>query len=72
VVAGTDRAFAAYQATRDAFAVEFLELSDEVASFDWNVERIKVLHHRLSRLMGREEDLIRSLDGGRQDAEAVA
>jgi 2-polyprenyl-6-methoxyphenol hydroxylase-like FAD-dependent oxidoreductase len=72
VVAGTDEAFTAYQATRDAFAGEFLDLSDEVASFDWSLERIKVLHHRLSRLMGREEDLIRSLDGGRRPAEALA
>jgi 2-polyprenyl-6-methoxyphenol hydroxylase-like FAD-dependent oxidoreductase len=72
VVAGTDRALAAYQATRDVFAVEFLELSDEIASFDWDLERIKVLHHRLSRLMGREEDLVRSLDGVWQDTEAEA
>jgi flavin-dependent dehydrogenase len=72
VVAGTDEAFSAYQATRDAFAGEFLDLSDEIASFDWDFERIKVLHHRLSRLMGREEDLIRTLDGARPDTEAVA
>jgi 2-polyprenyl-6-methoxyphenol hydroxylase-like FAD-dependent oxidoreductase len=72
VVAGTDRAFATYQATRDQFAVELLELSDEVASFDWDLARIKVLHHRLSRLMGREEDLIRSLDGAWQSAETLA
>ena len=70
-MAGTDEALAAYQATRDAFAVEFLDLSDEIASFDWDLERIKVLHHRLSRLMGREEELIRSLDEARQDAEAL-
>ena len=56
VVAGTDDALAAYQATRDTFAGEFLDLSDEIASFDWDLDRIKVLHHRLSKLMGREED----------------
>jgi 2-polyprenyl-6-methoxyphenol hydroxylase-like FAD-dependent oxidoreductase len=64
VVAGTDEALAAYQAARDSFAVEFLDLSDEIASFDWDLERAKALHHQLSKLMGREEDLIRSLDGG--------
>jgi len=42
-------------------AAEFLDLSDEIASFDRNLERVKVLHHRLSSLMGREEELVRSL-----------
>jgi len=60
VVAGTEEALAAYQATRNPFAIEFLDLSDEIASFDWDLDRARVLHHRLSRLMGREEDLIRS------------
>ena len=72
VVAGTDQAFTAYQAARDAFAVEFLDLSDEIASFDWSLERVQILHHQLSRLMGREEDLVRSLDGAWRDAEALA
>jgi 2-polyprenyl-6-methoxyphenol hydroxylase-like FAD-dependent oxidoreductase len=62
VVAGTPEAFATYQATRDAFAVELLDLSDEIASFGWNFARIKVLHHRLSQLMGREEALVQSFD----------
>jgi flavin-dependent dehydrogenase len=72
VVAGTDEALSAYQATRDRFAGEFLELSDEIASFDWDFARIKTLHHRLSALMGREEDLIRGLDGAWRAAEALA
>ena len=63
VVDGTDDAFAEYEARRDAFSVDFFEPTEEIASFDWDLERIKVLHHRLSQLMGREEDLIRSLDG---------
>jgi flavin-dependent dehydrogenase len=72
VVAGTPEAFAAYEATRDAFAVELLDLSDEIASFRWNLERIKALHHRLSQLMGREETLLRSLDTAWLEAEALA
>ena len=55
------QALAAHQATRDVLAAEFLDLSDEIASFDRNLERVKVLHHRLSSLMGREEELVRSL-----------
>ncbi|HEU4364342.1 MAG TPA: NAD(P)/FAD-dependent oxidoreductase [Candidatus Krumholzibacteria bacterium] len=60
VVAGTPDAMAGYQAARDEFAVEFLELSDEVASFDWDLERAKVLHRQLSKLMNRECDLVRT------------
>jgi hypothetical protein len=72
VVAGTDEALSAYQAARDRFAGEFLELSDQIASFDWDFARIKTLHHRLSALMGREEDLIRTLDGAWRAAAALA
>ena len=32
-----------------------------IASFDWDLDRARTLHHQLSKLMGREEDLIRSL-----------
>ncbi|MEW5978295.1 MAG: FAD-dependent monooxygenase [Acidobacteriota bacterium] len=60
VVEGTDEAMAGYQAARDEFAVEFLDLSDEIASFHWTLDRLKALHYRLSKLMGREYDLVRS------------
>ncbi|QQS47985.1 MAG: NAD(P)/FAD-dependent oxidoreductase [Acidobacteriota bacterium] len=62
VIEGTDRALAAYQLERDAYAVEFLDLSDEIASFDWDLDRLKTLHLRLSKLMNRECDLVRSFD----------
>jgi len=58
VLTGTDEAFARYGAGRDAFADEFLELSDEVGSFNWDFGRVKTLHHRLSKLMSRECDLV--------------
>ena len=32
-----------------------------IASFDWDLDRARTLHHQLSKLMGREEDLLRSL-----------
>ncbi len=62
VIAGTDVAFAEYQSERDSFAVEFLDVSDQIASFDWDMDRLKTLHIRLSKLMGRECDLVRSFD----------
>lgn len=63
VIDGSDEALAGYQAERDAFAVEFLDLSDEIASFDWDLERVKQLHHGLSKLMTRECDRVREWDG---------
>jgi 2-polyprenyl-6-methoxyphenol hydroxylase-like FAD-dependent oxidoreductase len=64
VAEGTDDALAAYQSERDGFAVEFLQLSDEIASFGWDNERVKGLHHRLSKLMARECDWVNAFGGG--------
>jgi menaquinone-9 beta-reductase len=65
LVVGSDEAMAGYQSARDELAVEFLDLSDEIASFEWDFERLKELHYRLSKLMGREYDLVRSFDRDR-------
>lgn len=62
VVAGTDKALAGYQSMRDELAIEFLDLSDQIASFEWDFDRVKELHDRLSKLTGREYDLVRSFD----------
>ena len=62
VIRGTSGALAEYQAERDPFAVEFLELSDRIASFDWDLDLLRVLHHRLSRLMARECDCVCDFD----------
>jgi 2-polyprenyl-6-methoxyphenol hydroxylase-like FAD-dependent oxidoreductase len=51
--------FAAYQAARDAHAVPMLDVSDAIAAFDWDLERAKVLHLELSRLMNAEVALLR-------------
>jgi len=59
VLRGTTGALAEYQATRDSFAMEFLELSDRIASFDWDLDSVGGLHHRLSRLMARECECVR-------------
>lgn len=62
VIRGTSGALADYQVARDSFAVEFLELSDQIASFDWDLDSLKDLHHRLSRLMARECECVHDLD----------
>jgi flavin-dependent dehydrogenase len=62
VIRGTTGALADYQEERDSFAVEFLELSDRIASFDWDLDHLQALHHRLSRLMARECECVRDFD----------
>ena len=61
VVRGTDGALADYEAARDEIARGMLELSDRVASFDWDLEAAKVLHLSLSRLMNAELERLRSV-----------
>jgi len=68
VIAGADSTLAEYQSGRDAFAVEFLDLSDEVASFNWDMDGIKELHIRLSKLMNRECDFVRSFGAVLEEA----
>jgi 2-polyprenyl-6-methoxyphenol hydroxylase-like FAD-dependent oxidoreductase len=58
VIDGSAGAFAAYQARRDAFARGFLDLTDEIASFEWDLDRAKALHLELSRSMSREVEII--------------
>jgi 2-polyprenyl-6-methoxyphenol hydroxylase-like FAD-dependent oxidoreductase len=59
VITGTNGALAEYQSQRDEIATEFVELSDEIASFDWDLDRVQLLHHRLSKLMATEADRLR-------------
>ncbi|HEX5132467.1 MAG TPA: NAD(P)/FAD-dependent oxidoreductase [Candidatus Krumholzibacteria bacterium] len=59
---GSDDAFARYQSERDAFAVPFLDLSDEIASFEWDIERVQGLHRTLSKMMNAECDALRAIE----------
>lgn len=59
VVDGSERTRAAYQAERDAFAVPFLDPSDAVASFAWDLDGVGDLHRRLSALIGQEVERVR-------------
>jgi 2-polyprenyl-6-methoxyphenol hydroxylase-like FAD-dependent oxidoreductase len=62
VVEGGDAALAQYQATRDSLVKGLLDVTDEISSFDWDLEKAKSLHMTLSREMNRELELIRELD----------
>ncbi len=47
---------ACYQAVRDDLSMEFFELSDRVASLDWDVATVREYHQMMSREMNREEE----------------
>ena len=61
VMRGSERAMADYQSVRDEFARGLLDISDEVASFQWDLERAKALHLDLSRQMNAEVGMLRGL-----------
>jgi 2-polyprenyl-6-methoxyphenol hydroxylase-like FAD-dependent oxidoreductase len=51
---GTAAALAEFQTTRDELSIRLFEVTDEIASFAWDLSRIKSLHLELSREMNRE------------------
>jgi flavin-dependent dehydrogenase len=52
--AGSDEALADYQEQRDAASLELFEATDSIASLNWNLSEIRVLHETLARAMSRE------------------
>ncbi|HSQ60260.1 MAG TPA: NAD(P)/FAD-dependent oxidoreductase [Acidobacteriota bacterium] len=71
VVRGGARALRDYQRQRDGLAREMLEITDEVASFAWEMDDLKRLHHRLSRHMAREQELLAGFGAGRDVRRAL-
>jgi 2-polyprenyl-6-methoxyphenol hydroxylase-like FAD-dependent oxidoreductase len=54
VLDGSPRAFDEYQRTRDDLALGLLDATDEIAGFEWDLERLKERHLFMSREMNRE------------------
>jgi 2-polyprenyl-6-methoxyphenol hydroxylase-like FAD-dependent oxidoreductase len=54
VVDGPQGALARYQETRDEIATGLFEVTDEIASFEWDLPTVKDLHLKLSDEMKRE------------------
>ena len=52
--AGTVSALADYAATRDALSVPLFDVTERIASFDWDADEIKALHRGLNRAMKEE------------------
>lgn len=61
VLAGGDDALAGYQQTRDGLVRGLFEVTDRIASFDWDLEQVKVLHLQLSKEMNAEVELLKTL-----------
>ena len=51
---GTNAGFARYQATRDELSVRLFEITDRIASLEWDLDEAKELHVEMSREMNRE------------------
>ena len=54
VAAGSEAAFAGYQSARDELAGRHFEVTDAVASFEWDLPQVKQLHRQLSEEMKKE------------------
>ena len=63
VVAGTDAALATYQAVRDELSIGLFDVTDAIASFDWDMPRLQALHKELSDEMAREVLHLRDHEG---------
>jgi 2-polyprenyl-6-methoxyphenol hydroxylase-like FAD-dependent oxidoreductase len=51
---GDDAALDGYELARDALAGRFFELTDRIASLEWDTPELKILHRALSEEMKRE------------------
>jgi flavin-dependent dehydrogenase len=60
VAAGTEDAMAGYQRARDTLASGHFEATDAIASFEWDLERVKQLHRALSDEMKKESAAVAS------------
>jgi menaquinone-9 beta-reductase len=58
----TDEALASYQEERDALSMGLFEVTDEIASLDWDMDGLRALHLRLSEEMNREVRRFSSLE----------
>lgn len=54
VISGEKRAFAEYQDTRDQLSRSLFDVTDAIASFDWDMDEIGEMHLKLSKAMKAE------------------
>ena len=56
--AGSERAFADYEAQRDAASIDLFQITDAIAGFGWDLTSVRPLHESLARAMSREVKLL--------------
>jgi 2-polyprenyl-6-methoxyphenol hydroxylase-like FAD-dependent oxidoreductase len=56
-----DEAAAAYQRTRDRLSYDMINVTEAVAGYDWNLDRLRRLLREVSAAMGEEVDHLQSL-----------
>jgi 2-polyprenyl-6-methoxyphenol hydroxylase-like FAD-dependent oxidoreductase len=62
VVEGTRRSLDRYQSTRDALSTGLFDVTDAIASFDWDLPLLQSYHRVLSEEMGRKMDEVVGFD----------
>jgi menaquinone-9 beta-reductase len=60
---GTISDFADYAAARDALSMPLFEVTDSIASFNWNLDQLQSLHQTLNRSMKQEVAHLLTLGG---------
>ena len=62
ILQGDDGALVAYRAQRDERVAGFFDITDQIASFEWDMEEVKDQHLVLAREMNALVDTTRTLD----------
>lgn len=62
VIEGGDDALVRYQTIRDELVRGLFDVTDRIASFEWDLEEAKAHHLVLSKEMNAEVDLLRTLE----------
>jgi menaquinone-9 beta-reductase len=63
VAEGTDAALARYGALRDELSLPLFRITDEIASFAWDLDAVQALHRALNQAMKAEVAHLLALDG---------
>jgi flavin-dependent dehydrogenase len=61
VLSGREQALQTYQETRDELSRALFDITDAIASFEWDFDEVKTLHTQLSAAMRAETDYVASL-----------
>jgi 2-polyprenyl-6-methoxyphenol hydroxylase-like FAD-dependent oxidoreductase len=62
IAKGTDAALTEFEALRDDLSLPLMAITDEIASFEWDMARLQALHKALSDEMAREAQFLADRD----------